>query len=270
MGCLSGKIAVVTGAGREQNIGEAICSAFLEAGASAVIATDITMPDGKALEARLSVAGPGQLILVEHDVTDPQSWAHLVHKVQSDFGQIDVLVNNAGIAIHGGILETSIEDLRKVMAVNHDSILMGIQSFAPMLSECRSRFAGGASVINTLSIGSYMANAHNIGYHASKAAARMTTMCAAAELGALGIRVNSVHPGVTLTPLIAAGLDDYVGRGVWADRASAESGLAGMNALGTLAMPQDIAPLYVFLASEAARHITGAAYTHDSGFNLRF
>ena len=178
MGRLEGKVAVVTGAGRTGGIGDAICAEFIREGAQAVIGTDMTVPEsGPASE-----TGDG-LVLMHHDVTSAESWADLASRVRREFGQIDILVNNAGMAIHGGILECSLEDLRKVMAVNHDSIFLGIQTFACDLAEAANRHAGGGAIINTLSAGSYMPNAHNVGYHSAKAAARMLTMCAATELG---------------------------------------------------------------------------------------
>lgn len=270
MGRLEGKVAIVTGAGRAGNIGEAICASFLAEGARAVIATDVTCPDRELLEASMALPDRGAFRLYNHDVACEQGWHELARQVIDEFGQIDVLVNNAGFAIHGGILDTSLEDLRRVMAVNHDGIFLGIKVCAPYLEQARERFPGGGSVINTLSAGSYAANAHNIGYHASKAAGRMTTICAAAELGPKRIRVNSVHPGVTLTPLIRDGIRDYVERGVWDSDDAAAASLAALNPLGTLSDPASIAPLYVYLASEEAREVTGSAFGHDSGFNLRY
>lgn len=270
MGRLNGKVAIVTGAGRAGNIGEAICSSFLGEGAAAVIATDIASPDRDQIEASMALPNRGEFRLYDHDVGCEKSWQDIVARVIDEFGRIDVLVNNAGFAIHGGILDTSLEDLRRVMTVNHDGIFLGIKACAPHLERAKERFAGGGSVINTLSAGSYAANAHNIGYHASKAAGRMTTICAAAELGPKRIRVNSVHPGVTMTPLIREGIRDYVGRGIWNSDEAAKAGLAALNPLGSLSEPATIAPLYVFLASEEAGEVTGSAFGHDAGFNLRY
>lgn len=268
MGRLKGKVAVVTGAGRPGGIGHAICTAFLAEGAKAVVATDAVVWEGAP--GPESADEPDNFRFLLHDVSSFESWQELAAQIHDEIGQIDILVNNAGLSIHGGILETSLDDLHKVMSVNHDGIFFGIKTFADDLTEAAKRHPGGGVILNTLSTGSYMPNAHNLAYHCSKAAARMLTICAATELGPRGIRVNSVHPGVTMTPLIRDGIEDYVARGVWENMEAAERGLAGMNALGRLAEPSSIAPLYVYLASEEAQNITGAAFAHDGGFNLHY
>ena len=118
MGRLEGKIAIVTGAGRIGNIGLAICEAFLREGAKAVVGTDLRRDEADAIMARVEgTFGTGRFRLVEHDVTSEESWRRVVDETIRDFGGIDVLVNNAGISIHAGIADTSLEDLRMVMAV---------------------------------------------------------------------------------------------------------------------------------------------------------
>jgi 3alpha(or 20beta)-hydroxysteroid dehydrogenase/cyclopentanol dehydrogenase len=112
---------------------------------------------------------------------------------------------------------------------------------------------------------SYMSNANNIGYHVSKAAARMLTLCAAKEFGSKKIRVNSIHPGVTMTPLIQEGLNDYVAHGLWESAAAAEQALAAMAPLGMTSQPEDVAHAFVYLASDESRFVTGAAIYHDGG-----
>jgi len=260
MNRLNGRIAIVTGAGRTGNIGVAICAAFLREGAAGVVATDLRIDESAKV---IAAIGSDRLHIVQHDVTDPASWRRVVEEAVAVFGGLDVLVNNAGISIHGGIAETSLADLRKVMAVNHDALFLGIQSCTPELARRAPMHAGGASIINTLSSGSYMSSTNNIGYHVSKAAARMLTMCAAKELGPKRIRGNSVHPGVTMTPLIREALADYVARGVWTSEAEGIAGLASLNKLGTTSEPEDVAHAYVYLASDEARFITGTALSHD-------
>lgn len=260
MNRLRNKVAIVTGAGRTGNIGEAICRAFLREGATGVVATDLRDDEADRLRAGL---GDDRLHFARHDVTDPDSWRHVVAETVDRFGGLDVLVNNAGISIHGGIAETSLSDLRKVMAVNHDALFLGIQVCTPELARRAPLHAGGTAIINNLSIGSYMSSANNIGYHVAKAAARMLTMCAAKELGPKRIRVNSVHPGVTMTPLIREALADYVARGVWSSETDGEASLAALNKLGTTGRPDDLAHAFVYLASDEARFITGTALSHD-------
>ncbi|MBU6392958.1 MAG: SDR family oxidoreductase [Sphingomonadales bacterium] len=271
MGRLDGKVAIVTGAGRVGNIGVAVARAFLAEGAKAVIGTDFRTDEVEAITAQVEADGhTGTFRLVEQDVTSEADWARVLADCDAEFGALDVLVNNAGISIHGGIAQTSLDDLRKVMAVNHDALFLGIKLAAPYLAAAHERFPGGGSIINNLSMASYMPNATNIGYHVSKAAGRMLTICAALEYGAQKIRVNSIHPGVTMTPILREGLADYVASGMWETTEAAEAALAAMNPLGIASEPEDTAHAFVYLASDEARFVTGASIYHDGAIGLRY
>lgn len=271
MGRLEGKVAIVTGAGRVGNIGVAVARAFLREGAQAVVGTDFRREEAEAIVDLVKADGSqGSFVLMEQDVTSEADWARVSRETVDRFGQIDVLVNNAGISIHGSIAGTSLDDLRKVMAVNHDALFLGIKACAPHLAGAVARFGGGGAIINNLSMASYMPNATNIGYHVSKAAGRMLTVCAALEYGPQKIRVNSIHPGVTMTPILREGLDAYVANGMWDSTEAAEQALAAMNPLGISSEPEDAANAFVYLASEEARFVTGAAICHDGGIGLKY
>jgi len=266
MNRLAGKVAIVTGAGRVGNIGVAVCKAFLHEGAKGVIATDMRLEQVEAIKAQIEAEhGTGRFHLVQHDVTSESDWQRIVELTIKTFGGLDVLVNNAGIAIHGGIEQTSLDDLRKVMAVNHDALFLGIKYCTPALADAVQRHPGGGAIINNISMASYMPNANNIGYHVSKSAARMLTLCAAKELGPKKIRVNSIHPGVTMTPLIDQGLDDYVAHGLWESKQAAEHALAAMSPLNMTSQPEDTAHAFIYLASDESRFVTGASIYHDGG-----
>ncbi len=268
---VKGKVAIVTGAGRIGNIGLAICEAFLREGAKGVVGTDFRTDEAKAIRSRVEGSfGADRFRLVEHDVTNEQSWRQVVDQTHAEFGGLDVLVNNAGISIHGGIVDTAFDDLRKVMAVNHDALFLGMKLCAPLLEQSVTRFPGGGAIINNLSMASYMPNGNNIGYHVSKAAGRMLTMCGAIEFGPKKIRVNSIHPGLTMTPLIREGLDDYVSSGLWESAEAAEAAIAGMAPLNMSSQPEDTAHAFVYLASEEARFVTGASIYHDGGIGMRY
>lgn len=271
MGRLDGKIAIVTGAGRIGNIGLAICEAFLREGAMAVIGTDLRADEAAVIRARVAGQPGGERFrLLQQDVTKPEDWQRVVQSVLVEFGALDVLVNNAGISIHGGIESTSLEDLRRAMAVNHDALFLGMKACAPALAEAVGRFPGGGAIVNNISMASYMPNANNLGYHVSKAAARMLTLCGAIEFGPKKVRVNSVHPGLTITPLIREGFADYVAAGLWETEAAAEAALAAMGPLGISSQPEDTAHAFVYLASEEARFVTGASIYHDGGLGQRY
>ncbi len=268
---LKDKVAIVTGAGRLGNIGVAICEAFLREGARAVVATDFRVDEiDKIVQRFKNVSFHDRFQFLQHDVTSQNEWQAIVDHTTKTFGGLDVLVNNAGISIHGGVADTSIEDLRKVMAVNHDALFLGIKTCAPALAESVNRFPGGGAIINNLSMASYMANANNIGYHVSKAAGRMLTLCAAIEFGPKKIRVNSVHPGLTMTPLIYEGLNDYVAAGLWETPEAAETAIKSASPLNMSSQPEDTAHAFVYLASEEARFVTAASLYHDGGIGQRY
>lgn len=268
---LKGKVAIVTGAGRTGNIGEGICDAFLQEGARAVVATDLRTDESAAIvDAIEAKHGRGRFRLVTQDTTSESDWQKVLKATLEEFGGLDVLVNNAGISIHGGVESTSLEDLRKVMNVNHDALFLGMQACLPALTESAKRFDGGGSIINTLSMASYMPSANNLGYHTSKAAGRMLTMCAAVEFGPKRIRVNSVHPGLTITPLVREAFQNYADKGLWESYQAAEDAVAAMGPLGIKSYPGDTAHAFVYLASEESRFVTGASLYHDGGIGMRF
>ncbi|MCP5395198.1 MAG: SDR family oxidoreductase [Sphingomonadaceae bacterium] len=271
MGRLEGKVAIITGAGRLGNIGVAASRAYLREGAKAVVATDYRREEAGEIEALVNADGhAGAFRLLEHDVTSEADWARVVNATISEFGQLDVLVNNAGLSIHGGVMQTSLEDLRQVMAVNHDALFLGTKACVPHLASAIDRFEGGGAIINNLSMASYMPNATNIGYHVSKSAGRMLTICSALELGAQKIRVNSIHPGVTMTPILREGLESWVAQGMWESTEAAEAALAAMNPLGIASQPEDTAHAFVYLASDEAKFVTGASIYHDGAIGLRY
>lgn len=267
---LKGKVAIVTGAGRIGNIGVAICEAFLREGAKAVIGTDMRTDGAEAIAAQIGEADSRRFRLVQQDVTSATGWEQLVAKVTAEFGGLDILVNNAGIAIHGGIEQSSLDDLRKVMAVNHDALFLGMKYCAPALAEAIKRFPGGGAIVNNCSMASYKPNAQNVGYHVSKAAARMLTMCGAVEFGSCRIRVNSVHPGLTVTPLIYEALEEYSASGMFNSVEEGLADIANRNPLRTAGQPEDAAAAFVYLASDEARFVTGASIIHDGGLGERY
>lgn len=123
------------------------------------------------------------------------------------------------------------------MAVNRDALFLGVQACVVAFVESCARFAGGGAIVNNLSMASYMPNANNAGYHVSKAA-RMLTLCAAIEFGAKKVRVNSVHPGLTMTPLIREAFDDCVTAGLWRSAEAVERAIAGLGPLGISSQPR--------------------------------
>jgi 3alpha(or 20beta)-hydroxysteroid dehydrogenase len=240
---LDGKVALVTGAARGQ--GEAHVRRFVAEGAK-VVATDVLTDEGEALAADLGA----DVIFEHHDVADEAHWAAVVKRAESVFGGIDVLVNNAGIARMAPLVDMSTDDYLDVIKVNQVGVFFGMRAVAPVMQR-----RGGGSIVNISSVDGMAGMANVIGYVASKFAVRGMTKTAAVELGPLGIRVNSVHPGGVDTPMIRPpGFE-----GVDYDAMFAR---LPIPRCGT---PEDIASLVLFLASDESSYITGSEHVIDGG-----
>lgn len=237
MGRLDGKVALVTGAAR--GIGAETVRQMVTEGA-AVVATDVLDPEGTALVSGLGDAA----VFVHHDVTDPQQWDAAVATAKERFGGLDVLVNNAGIADFGPLADYPKQRWDRIIAVNLTSVFLGMQAALPLLRGS-VRHPSVVNVSSTAGLQGYPALA---GYVASKWGVRGLTKSAAIELGAAGIRVNSVHPGAVRTPM-TEGLD-------------LTQAHVAMRRAGD---PAEIAGLIVYLAGDESTFCTGAEFVADGG-----
>ena len=242
MSRLQGKIAIVTGGAQGQ--GAAIARAFVAEGARVCIA-DVADEPGEALAAELGEAA----YFRHHDVSDAASWTALVQELTERFGPVSVLANNAGILRFGDVEGMPPEDFDLVVDVNMRGCFLGMQAVARTM-----RKNGGGSIINASSIEGLAGMAMCTAYAGSKFAIRGMTKAAALELGPKGIRVNSVHPGMVDTGMTRAHGDDSI----------MEYG-ASKVALKRVGVPEDIAPLYVYLASDESSFVTGAEIAIDGG-----
>jgi 3alpha(or 20beta)-hydroxysteroid dehydrogenase len=242
MGRLDDKVAIVTGGAMGQ--GEAIVRAYVAEGAEVVVA-DIAKEAGQALADELGDSAH----FFAHDVSDAASWATLVEDTNARFGPVNVLANNAGLLRFGRIEEMSLEEFMLLVNVNQVGSFLGMQAVARTM-----RKNGGGSIINASSIEGIAGMPSCTAYAATKWAIRGMTKCAAMELGPKGIRVNSVHPGMIDTPMTRVHGGD----------AAMEFG-ASRVPLRRVGHPEDVAPLYVFLASEESAYINGAEITVDGG-----
>ncbi|MBZ5733422.1 glucose 1-dehydrogenase [Nocardioides sp. TRM66260-LWL] len=244
-GRLAGKVAIVTGAAMGQ--GAAIARAFVEEG-SAVVLADVAKEQGQALADELVAAG-GRAHFAHHDVADEGSWTSVVAVAEERFGPVSVLANNAGILRFGEIATGSLDDVELMWRVNQQGTFLGMRAVVPSM-----RRAGGGSIINASSVEGLAGMAGCTGYAATKWAIRGMTKCAAMELGGKGIRVNSVHPGMIDTPMTRVHGGDV----------AMEFGASKvpMRRVGT---PADIAPVYVFLASDESAYMNGAELAVDGG-----
>ena len=252
---LENTIALVTGAAG--GIGRAVCTTMTEAGAK-VIATDIAdKPGGLAAEA-----------YYKHDVTSKDDWQKIADQIETDYGQLDALVNVAGLSIVVSIEETSLAEWRRVNSINVESILLSFHTMLPLLKKSGETRKGGASVVNFSSIAGQRGAAFNAAYCASKGAVKIFTKCAAIEFAALGynIRVNSIHPGGVETPMLKSIIDTYIDKGVVPSYEVAEAGIITDHPIGRLGVPEDMGGGVVYLCSESAAFVTGAELNIDGGF----
>ena len=242
MSRLAGKVAIVTVGAQGQ--GAEIARAFVAEGAKVVIA-DVADEPGQALAAELGEAAH----FAHHDVSDEASWTAVVEDANTRFGPVSVLANNAGILRFGDIDTGSVADVELMWRINQMGVFLGMRAVVPTM-----KANGGGSIINASSVEGLAGMAGCSGYAATKWAIRGMTKCAAMELGGKGIRVNSVHPGMIDTPMTQA----------HGGEAAMEFGASKvpMRRVGT---PADIAPVYVFLASDESGYITGAEIAVDGG-----
>ena len=244
MDILAGKTALVTGSSR--GIGEAVARALDAAGAR-VILTGRTVADLQRVAADLR----NDPLVLPADLRPSGGGTRLAEAVLSETGGVDVLVNNAGMAI-GGVPEALSEaDLELVFAVNFRSLLMLTVGLGPAMIE-----RGGGSIINVSSVASLRGPVGRVAYSATKGAIDAMTRALAADWGPRGIRVNGINPGLIVTEMTEERLEENPGL---------VEELAARTALRRLGDPEDVAEVAVFLASEAARYVTGETIVVDGG-----
>ena len=171
-----------------------------------------------------------------------------------ELGALDILVNNAGIAALGSAEDTTLEDWRRVMAVNLDGVFLGTRA------GIRAMKQRGGAIINISSVAGKVGFRASATYSATKGAVKLMTKSVALECADQGIRVNSVHPGIIQTNMAAQGLED--------NSANAEAILASIPA-GRLGDPRDIANCVLFLASDEAAYVNGAELVVDGGYTAQ-
>ncbi len=248
---LEGKVALVTGAA--SGLGEATARRFAAEGAR-VYLTDINEAAVQAVADSIGDGASGHF----QDVTDEAAWAALIDDILAASKTLDVMVNNAGIAITGSAEDTSLEDWRKVQAVNLDAVFLGTRA------AIRTMKTHGGSIINISSIEGIIGEPRAAAYNASKGGVRIFTKSAALHCAneGYGIRVNSVHPGFILTPMVEQGL-----AALSADElAAVEARLLGEIPLGAMGKPEDIANGCLFLASDESKYMTGSELVIDGGY----
>lgn len=241
---LEGKVAIVTGAA--QGMGASHVKRFIKEGAK-VVFTDINEELGKSFEAELGENAK----FVKQDVTSEADWKNVVDQTVETFGGIDILVNNAGISFSTPLLELSEKDYRKIVDINQVSVFLGIKAVVPTMTEAKS-----GSIINISSMNGLVGGA--VGYTDTKFAVRGITKAAALQVGALGIRVNSVHPGVVETPMVTEG-----------DAVELIKEFAKHIPVQRIAKPEEVSNLVLYLASDESAYSTGSEFVIDGGLTAQ-
>lgn len=248
---LQGKVALVTGAG--SGLGKATARRFAAEGAR-VYLTDVNEDAVRGVADSIGAVASAHY----QDVTDEAAWDTLTREIISESGQMDVVVNNAGIALTGSAEDTSLEDWRAVQAVNLDAVFLGTRA---AIKAMKSR---GGSIINISSIEGIIGEPRAAAYNASKGGVRIFTKSAALHCAAegYGIRVNSVHPGFILTPMVEQGLGALPPE----ELEAMEARIMAEIPLGAMGEPEDIAAGCLFLASDESKYMTGSELVIDGGY----
>jgi NAD(P)-dependent dehydrogenase (short-subunit alcohol dehydrogenase family) len=260
---VEGKVALVTGAANGIGRGAAL---ILAREGARVIATDLQDEKGESLRRELRDGGC-VCEFDHHDVTSEEDWISVIARARARFGRLDVLVNNAGIGLSCAVVDMSLADWRRQVAVNLDGVFLGVKHALPLMRE-----GGGGSIINVSSIAGIKASPNVSGYCATKGGVRLFTKAVALECAAAkdGVRVNSLHPGITETAIwdtligtAEEGSNSGPPRGPTLDKLTAHA-----VPLGFKAMPEDIANGILWLASDESRYVTGAELVIDGGRSI--
>ncbi|HEX4209208.1 MAG TPA: glucose 1-dehydrogenase [Candidatus Binataceae bacterium] len=244
---LKGKVALISGGARGQGASEA--RLFAGEGAKVVIGDvrdELTRQTADEINAEL---GSKVVHAIRLDVTRSADWRAAVEACEREFGGLDILINNAGIANVKGIEETSEEEWDAIVNINQKGVWLGMKAAIPAM-----RRRGGGSIVNISSIYGLIGSAGSAAYHGTKGAVRLLTKAAAVQYAPDKIRVNSIHPGVILTPMV-----EVVPR----------EDLQPMIDLAPMkrgAHPDEVGWAVLFLASDEASFITGSELVVDGGY----
>ena len=260
MSILQDKVVLVTGAGA--GIGRATALAMAEVGAT-VAAADIDLAAAQRT-ADQAAGNARRAIAIEADCGDVASIDAMIARTVAELGRLDVIVNNAGVTRYAQIMDLTEADWDRIHRVNAKGVFFCLQRAAREMIRKSSRGSGGR-IINIASIsGRGYPGASNAAYAASKGAVISLTWMAAQQLGRHNINVNAICPGVTRTELGARNaVERAAERGITVAELNAEA--EARIPIGRANQPEDIAAMAVFLASPAARNITGQAYNVDGG-----
>jgi len=247
---LKGKVALISGGARGQGAAEA--RLFVGEGAKVVIGDVLDDQCRKTADDINGGVSAKSVIPLHLDVTRAADWRAAVETCQREFGGLDILVNNAGIITGGGIEETTEEEWDSVVNINQKGVWLGMKYAVPAM-----RQRGAGSIINISSIYGLIGSGRAATYHGTKGAVRLLTKTAAIQYAPEKIRVNSIHPGVILTPML--------------DLAPPEQlrPLIDATPLKRGAQPEEVGWCALFLASDEASFVTGSELVVDGGYTAQ-
>jgi len=248
------KVAVITGGAR--GLGLAAVERLCEEGAR-VLFTDVLEAEGLAQLERLKGIGH-QVAFEPQDVTDPERWGAVLDAAIARWGRLDVLVNNAGVAIVSDIESLTFAQWRKTLSVNLDGVFLGTQAAVARMK------AGGGSIVNMASIEGLVGEPLVPAYNASKGAVRVFTRSVAIHCArhGYGIRVNNVCPGFADTQMVSGEL----ARMPPAEAQAFAGRVLQRTPMGRFATPGEIAHAVLFLASDESSYMTGTDFIVDGGY----
>jgi len=250
MGKVEGKVALVTGAASGMGRADAV---LLAAEGARVVVADLNEADGQAVAESIG----DQAVFMRLDVTDEANWRDVIASTVETFGRLDILVNNAGMIALGSVVDTELDDWRRVNAVNSEGVFLGCKHAIPAMAD-----SGGGSIVNMSSVAAIHGQSFVAAYSASKGAVRALTKNVAmyCKEQKNGIRCNSVHPDGVKTPMVvkvATGKDT-----------ATQADIDRVGAMGNMCEPEDVANMVLFLASDQSRFGNGTEMLIDNAATI--
>lgn len=250
MGRVEGKVALVTGAASGMGRADAV---LLAAEGARVVVADLNEADGQAIAESIG----DHAVFMRLDVTDEDNWRDVIARTVEVFGRLDILVNNAGMIALGSVVDTELDDWRRVNAVNSEGVFLGCKHAIPAMTDC-----GGGSIVNMSSVAAIHGQSFVAAYSASKGAVRALTKNVAmyCKEQKNGIRCNSVHPDGVKTPMVvkvATGKDT-----------ATQADIDRVGAMGNMCEPEDVANMVLFLVSDESRFVNGTEMLIDNAATI--
>jgi len=248
MGRLAGKVTMVTGGA--SGLGEAICRRYAAEGARVIVA-DIDTAAGEVVAGSLGASAR----FLSLDVTHEANWLAAFANIRDAEGRLDVLVNNAGITTVGSVESLSLADFKTMLDIDLIGVFLGCKHAIPLMK------GAAGSIINMASMCSVRAQHDLAGYNAAKAAVAHLTKAAALHYAhaKYGMRCNSIHPGVIMTPILEKVMAQVE------DREAIYAGWQALHPVGRMGRPEEVASLAVYLGSDESTFSTGGEFLIDGG-----